>query len=89
MIIKTFAFASGGAAHIVVNTTVSGLTGVNDVFQSRDPGTTLTIINTNIRDNILEGASAFTGVRLLNGATGTVTRSTLTGNTGLSVRNKA
>lgn len=69
----------------MVNTTVSGLTGVNDVFSARNEGTTLMMINTNIRDNKLQAASAFTGVRILDSAMAEVKRSTFTGNTAVSV----
>lgn len=82
--LDSFAYASGGSAHTVVNTTVSGLTGVNDVFSARNEGTTLMMINTNIRDNKLQAASAFTGVRILDSAMAEVKRSTFTGNTAVS-----
>lgn len=82
--LDSFAYASGGAAHTVVNTTVSGLTGVNDVFSARNEGTTLMMINTNIRDNKLQAASAFTGVRILDSAMAEIKRSTFTGNTAVS-----
>ncbi|CAB9518563.1 expressed unknown protein [Seminavis robusta] len=82
--VDTVGFASGGASQIIVNTTVTGLIGANDIFATQGEGSTINMINTYMVENKLEGASAFTGVRLLMGATGTVTRSTFAGNTGVS-----
>jgi hypothetical protein len=85
---QTFVFASGGAALSVVNSTFTGLTSFNDVIQVTGAGTTLSMFNTNIKDIKIEGVTAFTGVRIEEGASGTVTRSAFTGNTGVSVSDR-
>lgn len=68
-----------------MNTTVTGLTRVNDVFAAEGVGSSITAFNLAIRDNLIEGMSPFTGVRVTGGATGSVKRSTFTGNTAVSV----
>ena len=83
--VNTVSVASNGGVQNIVNTTVTGLTAVNDVFNAQGAGSTITMFNTNIQNNLIEGASPFTGVRVLNGATATVTRSSFIGNTGVSV----
>jgi hypothetical protein len=77
--------ATAGATHTVVNTTVTALKRVNDAFIVSGAGSSINMINTDIRGNLLVGNSPFTGVRLTDTATGVVKRSSFTGNTGVSV----
>ena len=58
---------------------------MNDVFNAVGTGSSITMFNTAIRDNLIEGNSPFTAVRVSDSATGTVTRSSFTGNTAVSV----
>jgi hypothetical protein len=78
-------FTSGGGVQTVANTTVTGVKSCNDVFITSGVGSSLNMINVDIRNNIFVGSSPFTGVRMLDGATGVVKRSSFTGNTGVSV----
>ena len=84
--VNTVSVSSNGGVQDVVNMTVTGLTAVNDVFNAQGEGSMLSMFNVNIQNNLIQGASPFTGVRILNGATGIVRRSSLIGNTGVSVR---
>jgi len=84
--VNTISSASNGGIQNIVNTTVTGLTAVNDVFSAQGAGSRIDMFNVAINNNRITGASPFTGVRVLGGASATVRRSEFIGNTGVSVR---
>lgn len=82
--VEYFSLTSHAATHTVAQTTISGLGAVVDIFNVRGEGTSMTMVNTHMRDNLIEGASAFSGVQVVDGAKATVMSSSFSGNTAVS-----
>jgi hypothetical protein len=76
----TFTTAQG--AQSVQNTIVSGMLGLRDVFYVEDTGSSLTVLGSTIRDNVIS-ANSWAGVTILNGASARVVNSEITGNSGV------
>jgi hypothetical protein len=76
----TFTTAQG--AQTVVDTIISGMLGLRDVFYVEDTGSSLNVIRSTIRDNDIT-SNSWAGFTILNGASARVAGTEITSNSGV------